>query len=58
MRHLRHPAKVFFDILSKKALYLVIPRLGKNISESMQNMTESKKSHKICPDIMKSLALE
>lgn len=58
MRHLRHPAKVFCDILSKKALYLVIPRLGKNMSAAMQNMTESKKSHKICPNIMKSLALE
>ena len=50
MKHRRHPSKLLSNFLSKK-LYLVfndisLPRLGKNMSIALQNMTKSKKKQK------------
>ena len=50
MKHRRHPSKLLSNFLNKK-LYLVfsdisLPRLGKNMSIALQNMTKSKKKQK------------
>ena len=47
MTHYRHPSKLLSNVLKKK-MYLVfsdisLPRLGKNMSIALQNITESKK---------------
>ena len=64
MKHRRHPSKLLSNFLNKK-LYLVfsdisLPRLGKNMSIALQNMTKSKKNknQNSIPSIVKSLVLD
>ena len=61
MTHYRHPSKLLSNVLKKK-MYLVfsdisLPRLGKNMSIALQNMTESKKKNSI-PSTVKILVLD
>ena len=60
MKHCRHSSKLFSNILRKKTFNNIsLPRLSKNMSITVQNMTESpNKISKLCPGIVKSLVLD
>ena len=62
------PIKTFVQHFEQKNIFsdISLPRLGKNMSITMQNMTKSKKKQKkqnknkktLCPSIVKSLVLD
>ena len=59
------PIKTFVQHFEQKNIFsdISLPRLGKNMSITMQNMTKSpkkikEKKRKLCPSIVKSLVLD
>ena len=67
LKHDRHPSKLLSNILKNVYIFsdISLPRLGKNMSTALQNMTESQKQKKqkkqnsiSIPSIVKSVVLD